>query len=288
MRQFCSGTLPTSWEHAIAGWLAWLKLGGSPKTTLRLRRGHVRMIARRSETSHPRLVTIGLLTEIGNHYEWSLEHRKGVRTSLISFYEWAIVNGIAEHNPAALLPHVPGSPPNPRPAPDDIWEALIAAAGPRERMMARLAGEVGMRRAEVAVCHRDDLFRDIGGWSLRVHGKGGKDRVVPLTRNLAEAVIDFCPAGFLFPSFDRWGNPLGAHVTDHHVGKLISALMPPGWSMHKLRHRYASRGLAHTNDLLAVKEALGHVSVATTQRYVAITRDKVRAVTEGAAPDNNY
>lgn len=141
-----------------------------------------------------------------------------------------------------------------------------------------------MRRAEVAVCHRNDLFREGLNWALLIHGKGGKDRVLPVTDSLAAAIVDFCPAGYLFPSLDKWGNVLAAHLSEHHVGKLMSALMPPGWSMHKLRHRFASRGLAGTNDLIAVQEALGHVSVATTQRYVKITRDKVRAVSEAAAP----
>lgn len=286
MRKNLGYSLPRSWEDAIGGWLTWLQLGGTRKQTIRLRRGHVRMIARRSGVTHPRLLTIAMLVDIGSAQDWSNEHRKGVRTSLISFYEWAIVNGIVEHNPAALLPSVAASHPNPRPAPDDIWYALLEAAAPRERMMARLAGEVGMRRAEVAVCHRMDLFREPGGWALMVHGKGGKDRVVPVTDQLAQAIQEFCPAGYLFPSHDQWGNVLAPHVSPEHVGKLISKLMPDGWSMHKLRHRFASRGLAGTGNLIAVKEALGHASVATTQLYTAVTRDDVRAVTNAAGePD---
>lgn len=198
-----------------------------------------------------------------------------------------MANGIVCENPAALLPTVSGSPPNPRPATDAIWEKLLADAPPRELMMARLAGEAGMRRAEVAVCQRDDLFRDGRHWSLRIHGKGGKERILPITDSLAGAIIEFCAAGYLFPSLDKWGNILAPHLSEHHVGKLMSALMPPGWSMHKLRHRFGSRGLAGTNDLIAVAEALGHSSTVTTQRYVKITRDKVRAVSEAAGDGND-
>ena len=275
--------LPHAWEDAVERWLNWLRLGGTRPTTLRLRRGHVRSIARKSGTAHPAQLTLPILVDVFNGRSWSNEHRKGLRRSLVSFYEWACANGVTSANPALGLPTVTGDRPRPRPATDAIWENLLVAAPPRERLMARLAGEVGMRRAEVAQCHRDDLIRDAQGWALIVHGKGGKQRVVPATDDLANEILRFCPAGYLFPSLDQWGNLLAPHVSAHHVGKLISALMPPGWSMHKLRHRYASLGYAGTRDLIAVKEALGHESVATTQIYVASVRDAVRAVSEAAA-----
>ena len=135
-----------------------------------------------------------------------------------------------------------------------------------------------MRRAEVAVVHRDDLMEDLTGWSILVHGKGGTQRLVPIPDELAEAIAEFCPhGGYLFP-----GNDDG-HLSAHYVGKLVGDLMPPGWSMHKLRHRYATKGLAATGDLLAVRDALGHASVATTQLYTKVVGDKVRRVSEAAA-----
>lgn len=150
------------------------------------------------------------------------------------------------------------------------------AAGPREQMMVRLAGEIGMRRAEVACCHRNDLIHDGTAWALLVHGKGGKQRIVPIPDKLAADIRAFCGHGYLFPGKDH------GHLSPAHVGKLIGQLMPPGWSMHKLRHRFATRGLAATNDLLAVRDALGHTSVATTQIYTALADNKVRRVTEAA------
>jgi integrase len=139
-----------------------------------------------------------------------------------------------------------------------------------------LAGEAGLRRAEVAVVHTDDLIEDITGWSLVVHGKGGKQRVVPLTDRLANAIHDFRLHGYLFPG------QIDGHISAHHVGVLISRLMPDGWSMHKLRHRAATRGYAGTGNLRAVQEFLGHASVATTERYTAVSSRDVRGVSEAA------
>ncbi|BBY77002.1 integrase [Mycolicibacterium parafortuitum] len=278
-------TLPPAWETAIRGWVGWLKLGGMAPSTAALRRGHIRAFARVSELSAPSDVTVPLVVAYCSGRSWSNDHRKSVRGSLVSFFDWCVDNGLATANPAASLPRVPGAKPRPRPATDEIWNDLLSSAGPRERMMARLAGEVGMRRAEVAVCQREDLVRDTDGWSLIVHGKGGKQRVVPVTDSLAEEIREFCPRGFLFPSRDQWGNLLSPHVSADCVGRLISALMPPGWSMHKLRHRFATRGLAGTGNLIAVRDALGHASVATTQIYTAVAPRAVRAVVEAPADE---
>jgi integrase len=218
---------------------------------------------------------------------WSIEHRKGVRTSLNQFFDWALQEGIVEHNPAAKLPRIESPTPRPRPAPDDVWFDLIAAAPPRERLMALLAGEAGLRRAEVAALHSDDLIQDLLGSSLIIHGKGGRQRVVPLNSALASELRQLITRrGHLFPGIRKCDHHRGAcegHITPEWVGTVISNLMPPGWTMHKLRHRFATLGYAGTGNLRAVQEALGHASVATTQRYTAVSSRDVRSVSEAAA-----
>lgn len=247
--------ISAEWDKAITGWSAWLRIGGASKATIRLRQDHLRAIVRRSATDHPRQLVLSVLVDLCSERTWSNEYRKGMRTSLNSFFEWAVANGIVAENPAVTLPRVSGDKPRPRPATDEVWRELLAAASPRERLMARLAGEAGLRRAEVAQCHREDLVRDRGGWALIVHGKGAKQRVVPITESLAAEIVAFCPRGFLFP-----GQTEG-HLSPRWVGQVLSRLMPPGWSAHKLRHRYATRGYAGTRNLRAVQEALGHASV---------------------------
>jgi integrase len=145
--------------------------------------------------------------------------------------------------------------------------------------MATLAAECGLRRAEVAGLHHDDLGRDLIGWSLIIHGKGGRQRVVPVNTALARRLQAYCPGGYVFPGNDN------GHLSPDCVGRLISRLMPDGWTMHKLRHRFATRGFDGTHNLLAVSEVLGHSSVATTQRYTAITMTDVRAVCDAAVFD---
>lgn len=254
--------------------MTWLQLSGVPTTTRRTRRGQVRSVAQRSRTQHPNDLTFAHLVTLCSERAWSNEHQKGVRRALISFFEWACSAGLTAANPALKLPKVAVTKPRPRPAPNRIWDDLLANADPRERMMARLACEVGMRRAEVAVAHCHDLIEDMNGSSILIHGKGGKQRVMPISDSLANDIRKFCPHGYLFPG------QIDGHVSAHHVGKIISALMPDGWSMHKLRHRFATLALAKTGNLRLVQEAMGHSSPATTALYTAVAPSQLRAIVD--------
>lgn len=74
------------------------------------------------------------------------------------------------------------------PVPDQAYRAALLAADDRERLILRMGAEVGMRRAEVAQAHSRDLVEDLTGWSIVAHGKGGRDRLLPLPDSLAAAL----------------------------------------------------------------------------------------------------
>lgn len=266
----------TTWEYALAAWATALRAGGKPDTTIRTRRQHINQL--RTETAVPSpwaLDTDALMGWLGDH-EWKLSSLRSARTSLRSFYSWAHEAGYVASDPSLRLPTVRQPPPAPHPTPDDILADLLGKVAPRERLMILLAARCGLRRGEVARVHTRDVFLGHGGWSLRVHGKGGKERVVPVPNDLARSLLDG-PPGFVFPGQDN------GHLSPLWVGQLISRLMPPGWSMHSLRHRFASRAYQATGDLLSVQQLLGHASPAVTQVYVQVADDKVRAAMLAAA-----
>jgi site-specific recombinase XerD len=277
MTHIQSYSLPGQWDAALDGWITWLIAGGISAATRKTRRAHVRRIARELDSQHPRDITDNQLLAILGRPEYSMEHRRGLRASLASFYRWSLESGVVDVDPTVTLPHIKAAIGAPKPATDDIWRALLEQADPRTALMARLACEAGLRRAEVACVHSDDLNAGIGGAELIVHGKGSKQRVVPITVSLAAAIQAFCPfGGFLFPG------KIDGHMSADRVGHLVSRVMPPGWSMHKLRHRAACRGYAATRNLRGVQEFLGHTSVSTTQRYTAVSSMEIRAVSEAA------
>jgi len=275
--------LPAAWDGLVGLWVLHLSASGKSAATIRLRRGQVRGVARRVGALSPAAVTVADLEADLGRRGISNDYRRSLRSALVGFYGWALERGEVASNPAKDLPKVSESTPRPRPATDAVWVALLVAAPAREELMARLACEAGLRRAEVAQAHGDDLIVGVDGSSLIVHGKGGKQRVVPIGQALADAITAHGATGWLFPRTDRWGNVYDEPLTAGRVGVLIAALMPPGWSMHKLRHRYATRGYAGTQNIRAVQEALGHASVATTQRYTAVSSREVRAVADAAA-----
>lgn len=84
-------------------------------------------------------------------------------------------------------------------------------------------------------------------------------------------------AGWAFPG------QIDGHLSPHALGSLVSALLPPGVSMHSLRHTFATTCYRATGDILAVSRLLGHSSVATTMRYVELDPGRLRAVAARAA-----
>lgn len=265
-----NGMVSAAWRSAIDDWLTVLHLRGLSPRTIRLRQYHLRYLAARADDDPMQLSCDGLRRLFAAH-DWSPEYRKSIRASVRSFCAHHRICDNGDCLPAVRVIH-----PRPRPVSDALWRQLAAVDNTRTLLMLRLAAEAGLRRGEVAALRTDDLMFDHDGWSLIVRGKGDKQRVVPINDGLAY-VLQCCPGGFVFP------NRCGGHLSAEHVGKTVNRLMPPGCSMHKLRHRYASRGYAATHDLRAVQEALGHSSVATTQRYIAVSSRDVRAVSEAAS-----
>lgn len=265
-----------SWSIPIALWVAELRAAGRPETTIRLRRDHVRQYARHCRRD-PWDVTGDDLVDWAARHQWAQDTRRSWRSSMRTFYAWAQRRGYIEDSPADALPSVAQSAPNPRPVPEPAYRDAIAAAPPRTRLMLRLAGDHGLRRAEVAQIQRRDVFADEDGWSLIVHGKGDKVRVVPLTDDVAAELRKHGP-GYIFP-----GQHDG-HVSAAWVGTLVSRHLPEGYTTHKLRHRAASRWYSIDRDYPAIADLLGHASLETTRRYVRRPQDAARRlVLAGAA-----
>ncbi|MGX9669901.1 tyrosine-type recombinase/integrase [Mycobacterium sp. HM-7] len=259
-----------TWSEAIDLFLGMLAGMGAPATTIKLRRDQLTYLSRFLPA--PGDVRREDIESVFGDHSWQLETRRSYSNAVRRFFGYlAEVEKIVE-DPTVRLPKVPTRPPVARPAPDDVWAAAIMRADDRGRLMMRLAAEAGLRRSEVAKVHRRDL---LAGPCLLVHGKGAKDRVIPISDDLAR----------LIESADGWlfVGRSGGHIEPKSVGNIVSDLLPPGWSMHTLRHRFATRAYRATRDIRAVQMLLGHASIATTQRYLATSDEEMRVAMLAAA-----
>lgn len=264
------------WAEAIAEHRQWLKAAGSTAETIHLRTDQLTRLSRETGIPTPWQVTTPDLAEWLARHRWGRETARSHRTAVRRFYAWAVKAGKTSHNPAEDLPVIrPADSPR-RPASDDAYARALSTAAPRERLMLRLAAELGLRRAEIAQVHQWDLRPAGDGWWLEVHGKGGKTRHVPVPDDLADLLRDQ-GAGHVFPG------DVEGHLSPRYVGKLTTKLLPRGVTLHCLRHRFATRAYAGSGgNLLAVQQLLGHSSPTTTQHYIRLPDSALRATMAAA------
>ena len=263
-----------AWAGPVTGFVAHLGAADRSPQTVQTRVYQLDRFARGFPGGPDSVSECGLEAWLASQ-QWSTETRRSMRTCLRTFFAWAAKHGHCSQNPADDLPSVKRPGPRPRPVPEDSWKAARAAAEPRVRLMIDLAAQLGLRRAEIAQVHRRDVLHDMFGWSLVVHGKGRKDRVVPLPDCLADRLLE--ASGWVFPS-DEPDKPL----TPDRVGRLIRKAARGEWSAHQLRHRFATTVFGTTGDLLSTQQLLGHSSPATTQSYVLLAQDRLRTAAAAA------
>lgn len=189
-------------------------------------------------------------------------------------------------------------------------EKLLDAAGPevgtdsalafdpirvRDRALLELLYATGGRVSEIINLDLDDLVDDT---MLRLFGKGGKERIVPVGSYARRALEAYCvrvrpglaavgrgtPAVFL--------NQRGGRLSRQSAWQIISdaahkAGLSAHVSPHTLRHSFATHLLEGGADVRVVQELLGHSSVATTQIYTLITVDALREMYWSAHPRAN-
>lgn len=212
-------------------------------------------------------------------------------------HRFALREGVTSHDPA----HEIRPPRQPRRLPKAITvdqvERLIAASGPdgapltlRNRALLEVLYGTGARISEAVGLAVDDLDHD----QVRLRGKGGRTRVVPLGRYARQALDAFlvrARPGLLAHGRGTSAvflNARGGRLTRQGAWEVLQAAAEraglAGISPHVLRHSFATHLLDGGADVRVVQELLGHASVTTTQVYTLVTVDKLREVYAAAHP----
>jgi integrase/recombinase XerC len=165
-------------------------------------------------------------------------------------------------------------------------EALVGAERDRDVAILELLYASGLRVSELSGLDVDDLDRDER--TVRVLGKGRKERIVPFGRKAARALEAYLA---------RRGAAAGPLFTNHRGGRLTvrgialavkraaaAAGITRRVSPHTLRHTFATHLLDGGADLRAIQELLGHSRLSTTQRYTHVSAAQLMRVYEAAHP----
>lgn len=191
------------------------------------------------------------------------------RSDLRVFYAWLADKGVIEASPAAKVPsiRVPKSLPRPL-APDDALAAL--SYGDRKvRRMVALAFFAGLRCHEIAQLQAEDVWLHVPAPVIVVrHGKGAKDRTVPLHPQLIELLRDLPTSGPVFPSSTR--PTMHPYSVSRRIRTHLAELGIDG-TAHQLRHSFGTELARVTNgNLVMVATFMGHESTNTTMGYVRL------------------
>jgi integrase/recombinase XerC len=202
-----------------------------------------------------------------------------------SFFGFLQDMGYAQANPARRLPLPRVSEYVPVFLSEEMAQQLIAAADtPWTKAAVVLLLSTGIRRSEAVGITLDDL--NLEERQLLIRGKGDKERVVPLTDQVVEAIQAYLPhrtkteSRHLFVS--AWkGHPIHGRCINRMLKIVIqkAGLAGQGITPHKLRHTFATHLIRNGVDIRTVQELLGHSEIETTARYLhSDTRTKQAAV----------
>lgn len=243
----------------------------------------------------------GVSERVARFYVASLHDRyvpKSIRrkiSSVRSLYEFLRKDGQVEKNPFSATP----LPREDRKLPHFIYESEVTEflsriddstlKGKRDIAIFELLYGSGLRVSELASLKLPDL--DFVSKTVLIHGKGGKDRYVPMHDRLIDRLKDYMV--IVRPVFrtrtlepdDKtlFLNFKGTRLSDRGVRDILDKELDRQastlkMSPHTFRHSFATHLLDHGVDLRTVQELLGHVSLSTTQIYTKVSKEKLREV----------
>lgn len=212
-------------------------------------------------------------------------------SSLKSFFKYLIRQNIMDVNPLRLVVGPKIAHPLPYFIKEKEMDCLLDGdsfqndfEGKRDQLLLEMLYEAGLRRSELVALSHEDI--DMSALLLKVTGKRNKQRLVPFADRLKQMIIDYVYAKKEIGLIDKGsffvrenGNPLSSFIVYYIVKKRLSEIPTLAKrSPHVLRHSFATSMLNDGAEINAVKELLGHSSLASTSVYTHITFEELKKV----------
>lgn len=220
---------------------------------------------------------------------------------LRSYYKFLLQTGAATRNPMLRIKSPKVAKKLPDFVPEDSLNGLLNSfefpdtfAGARDQLVLELLYGTGIRLSELIGIRLDDV--SLPSHTVRVTGKGNKQRIVPLNPTLLAVLNKYLAQKQQeFGTTDNAqrallvtdkGDPLYEKLVYRTVKHYLSQITTASSQQHPhvLRHSFATHLLGKGADLNAIKELLGHANLAATQVYTHLSIDKLKAVFEQAHP----
>jgi integrase/recombinase XerD len=218
-------------------------------------------------------------------------------SSLRAYFTYLVERGVIESDPTSVLTAPSPEKRLPRPVAGDQLSALLDAPdtstviGTRDRAILELTYASGARVGEVSGL--DVTSYDPAAGTIRVMGKGSKERIIPIHREAQRRLDEYiatarpqlltAPTSALFLS--SRGNRLSTDAIRRMLKRhLASAGASLDISPHDLRHTFATHLLENGADLRTVQELLGHVALSTTQIYTHVGGRRLKRIHDQSHP----
>lgn len=228
-------------------------------------------------------------TPAGSHLSATSIARK--QSALRCFFAWLRREGLTHNDPTALL-HAPKLPkPLPRAIDADAAVQLMkppptnSASALRDHAALLLLYGLGLRLSEVSHLRWHDI--DLEARSALVHGKGNKQRLVPIPEGCLAGLRAFAavrPAQATYFLVGRNDEALSPRTIQRIVHRYAAQHLGHHVTPHQLRHAFATHLLAGGAHLRAIQALLGHENLATTERYTKVTVERLFKVYDEAHP----
>jgi integrase/recombinase XerD len=216
------------------------------------------------------------------------------------FYRFLFADGVRHDDPTAGIDSPRQGRSLPRTLSEEDVEALFRAARARQdrnalrlRVLLEIIYATGLRVSELVGLPLSARAGD--GQFLLVAGKGGKERLVPLSEPARAAIDEWLPVRRVLVGErgSRWMFPSGAaagHLTRQRFAQILKEVAVEAGldrrvvSPHVLRHAFASHLLAHGADLRSVQQMLGHAYISTTQIYTHVLEGRLQRLVQENHP----
>jgi site-specific recombinase XerD len=210
--------------------------------------------------------------------------------ALRCYFSWQLRQGHIGSDPARSLRAPAGGGRLPRVLSHAEVASLLDVAGDtpldrRDRAVLELLYAAGLRVSELCGLDRGDV--DLRGRTVTVLGKGSKQRRLPIHDGAVAALAAWLADGrdeMDGPPEAAFVNQRGARLGPRDVRRILDRRSTAPSHPHAVRHTYATHLLDGGADLRVVQELLGHASLATTQVYTHVSKERLRAVYGGTHP----